>query len=97
MTPEIATAIIVALGGASIIPKLIEGFRAWQSGRAKEEKAENRSALGRLVAAELRADDEAEFRRRVEEWAGGLVYLLKQMGFPEDRIPVKPVREKVSK
>jgi len=94
ITPELATAVIVALGGASIIPKIIDGVRAWKSGRAREEKHENRSALGRLVEAEERADDEMNFRRRVEEWASGLVYMLKQIGVPETQIPPKPQRIK---
>jgi len=94
ITPELATAVIVALGGASIIPKIIDGVRAWKSGRAREEKHENRTALGRLVEAEERADSEASFRRRVEEWASGLVYMLKQIGVPDAQIPPKPTRIK---
>ena len=93
MTPaEIVTAAVLALGGASIIPKVIDGIKAWQTGRAREEKRENRTALGRLATAEEERDDEANFRRRIEEWAGGLVYMLKQIGVPTDKIPPKPER-----
>ena len=91
MTPaEIATAIIIALGGASLIPKSIEGFRAWRTGKAREEKNENRSLLTRTVNAETRLDRETEFRRRVEEWGGRLAYMLAQLGVPAERIPAKP-------
>lgn len=93
MNVETVTAIIAALGGPVIIIKAIDVYKATKSGRAAREKAENRSALGRLAISEERADDEANWRRAIEEWAGELVYLLKQIGFPEDKIPVKPRRE----
>ena len=86
MTPEIATAIVLALGGASIVPKVIDAIKALHSGRALREKAENRSAFRQL-------DREADFRRRVEEWGGRLVYMLIQLGVPEDKIPPKPERK----
>ena len=92
-TAETVTAIIAALGGAAIIPKLIDGWKALASGRAKEEKDQNRSLLTRVVNAEKRFDLEADFRRHVEEWGGRLVYMLVQMGVPEDKIPTKPTRK----
>lgn len=87
------TALISALGIASLIPKIIDVYTANKSGKAAEEKRQNRSALGRLAIAEERADDEASFRRTVEEWAGKLVYMLRQMGVPDDKIPLKPERK----
>ena len=88
----VATAVIAALGGASIIPKVVDGIRAHVDKRAKDEKAENRSLLGRTINAEARADREAEFRRRIEVWAGRLEYMLAQLGVPADKIPSKPER-----
>lgn len=97
MSPELLIAILGTGGLAAIIPKVIDGIRAYQTGRAEQEKQENRSALSRLANAEERADNEASFRRRIEEWAGGLVYMLKQIGVPESGIPPKPERkERVS-
>lgn len=102
MNVETVTAVIVALGGATLIPKLLDWLKATQSGRAQAEKRKNRSILDRVDEAEERAkeaddraDDEANFRRLIEEWAGGLVYLLKQIGVPENQIPRKPERVKV--
>lgn len=96
MTPEMVIAVLGAGGLSVIVPKVIDGIRAWQSGRADEEKAQNRTALGRLATAEQQLDDEANFRRRIEDWAGELVYMLKQIGVPVDQIPKKPAREKVN-
>jgi hypothetical protein len=91
---EIVTATILALGGAKLIPMAIDGIKSMRNGRAREEKQNNRTALGRLVAAEERADNEMNFRRRVEEWASELVYMLKQLGVPDHKIPAKPQRIK---
>jgi hypothetical protein len=93
MSPELATAIIVALGGASIIPKLIDGFKKMRDGMAREEKQRNRSALGRLVDAEEEAENEATFRRALQEYAGRLRLLLVQMGMPEESLPPWPTRK----
>ena len=95
MTPaEVATAVVLALGGATIIPKLVDGIRAWKTGRAKEEKLENRTALGRLADAERRRDDEANFRRRLEEYASSLRRMLLELGVPENKIPEWPTRQR---
>ena len=77
-TVEVVTAIIAALGGAAIIPKIVDGIKAMRDHRARDEKDENRTLLGRAATAERRADREAEYRRRIEVWAG-------------DKIPSKPV------
>lgn len=86
------TGVIAALGGASLIPRIVDGIKAMRNNRAREEKAENRSLLGRAINAEARADREAEFRRRIEVWAGRLEYMLAQLGVPADKIPSKPER-----
>lgn len=87
------TAIIAALGGPVIVVKAIDVYRATRSGRAAREKAENRSALGRLATAEEERDLEADWRRRIEDWAGGLVYtLITRFGMSPDAIPPKPQR-----
>jgi hypothetical protein len=91
-TVEVVTAIIVALGGASIIPKVVDGIKAHRDNRAKDERQENRTLLGRAKYAEARADHEADYRRRVEEWGGRLAYMLAQLGVPADKIPSKPER-----
>lgn len=88
-------AVLGAGGLAAIIPKVVDGIRAWQSGKADEEKAANRSALGRLVIAERERDEEATFRRQIEDWAARLHYLLIQMGVPEDKLPARPERKRV--
>jgi hypothetical protein len=93
ITPELITAILGVGGLAAIVPKVIDGVRAWRSGRAREEKQQNRSALGRLVAAEQQRDDEAEFRRAVENFAGMLHRMLIQLGVPEDKLPAWPTRK----
>jgi len=87
---EAVTAIIAALGGAAIIPKIIDGIKAMRNNRAKEERDENRTLLGRAKYAEQRADREANYRRRIEVWAGRLEYMLAQLGVPADKIPPKP-------
>lgn len=94
MTPEMATAIIVALGGASLVPKIFDGIIAWRTGKAAAEKNKNRSALGRLVEAEERADDEAEYARAMERFAARLERMLIQLGVPEDKMPAWPTRDK---
>jgi len=90
---DIIIAVLGAGGVASVIPKIVDGIKAWRTGRASEEKQENRRQLGRIFTAEKLADDEASFRRRIEEWAGELIYMLKQIGVPAEKIPPKPVRK----
>lgn len=96
MNVETVTALIVALGGATLIPKLIDWAKAMQSGKAAREKAENRSALGRLAAAEDERDDEAAHRRRLEEYASTLRRMLIELGVPDGKIPNWPTRDKAN-
>ena len=96
-TVEVVTAIIVALGGASIIPKVIDGVRASLDKRAKDEQQENRTLLGRAKYAEQRADREADYRRAIEAWGGELEYMLRQLGVPRDKIPHPPARPQPAK
>jgi hypothetical protein len=93
LTPELVTALLGVGGLAAIVPKIIDGVRAWRSGKAREEKTQNRTALGRLVEAEHQRDAEAEFRRDVENFAGRLYRLLMQMGVPEEKLPEWPARK----
>lgn len=97
MTAAELTALVIAVGSAPVIIKILDWIKATRSGRALREKAENRSALSRLVDAEEERDEEANFRRRIEEWAGGLVYMLKQIGVPTEQIPPKPERRRTVK
>jgi hypothetical protein len=91
------TAIIAALGGPVLIIKALDVIKATRSGRAAREKAENRSALGRLAAAEEERDEEADYRRRIEEWAGGIIYMVKtRFGVSDADIPPKPSRNRVN-
>lgn len=92
MTPELITAILGVGGLAAIIPKAIDGFAAWRSGRAMTEKNVNRNLLERLADADKRAENEADFRRSLEEYAGALRLLLIQAGYTLHRIPPWPVR-----
>lgn len=93
MTPELWTAILGIGGLAAIIPKVIDGLLAWRSGRAVSEKRKNQSVLERLADAEHREQAEADFRRKLEEYAGALRLLLIQAGVPPHTIPPWPVRE----
>jgi hypothetical protein len=92
MTPELITAIIGVGGLAAIIPKVVDGLTAWLSGRATTEKARNQTLLQRLAAAERRAENEADFRRALEEYAGVLRLLLVNSGYAVASIPPWPAR-----
>jgi hypothetical protein len=93
-TAEIITAIVGVGGLGVILPKIIEVIRAWQSGKAVREKAENKSLLQRLMSAEARADMEASFRRQFEDYAGLLRVMLVRMGVPAKDLPPWPERTK---
>lgn len=93
MTPEMFTAILGAGGIAAIIPKIIDGFSAWISGKAQEEKGKNQSLIQRLEKAELRAEDEAGYRRALEEYAGALRLLLVTAGLATESLPPWPPRD----
>lgn len=94
MTPELLTAILGAGGLAAIVPKLIDGIKAWRSGRALEEKDKNRGLVDRLAAAESRLEAEILWRRAVEEYASSLRRVLIEVyGVPADRLPPWPVRK----
>jgi hypothetical protein len=93
VTPEMWTAILGIGGIAAIIPKLIDGILAWRTGRAATEKNRNRTLLERVADAEKRAENEADFRRALEEYAGQLRIMLIGAGFTMDRLPAWPIRE----
>jgi len=95
MTVEQLTALVIAIGSAPVVMKTIDWIKAVRTGKAREEKANNRNALGRLVAAEDRADMEASYRRVMQEYASQLRRLLVEWGYPEDKLPQWPVRDKV--
>jgi len=92
-TPETLTALVAALGLPVIVPKLIDGYKAWRSGRAQQEKTENRSLLARVIDAEKQIDVERQLRRAWEEFAGRLRYMLTQLGVPDDKLPEEPSRK----
>jgi hypothetical protein len=96
LTPELITAIIGVGGLAAIIPKLIDGWSAWRSGRADAEKGKNQGVLERLADGEKRAEDEADFRRSLEEYAGVLRLMLIETGYLLDQLPPWPVRRSKS-
>lgn len=93
ISAELITALLGAGGLAAIIPKIIEGIRAWRTGKALREKVENKSLLQKLLSAEARADAEAAFRRQFQEYAGILRVMLVNMGFPRKDLPPEPVRQ----
>lgn len=93
LTPELITAILGVGGIAAILPKLIEGIQALNSGRAVTEKRKNQSILERLADSEVRAQAEADFRRALEEYAGALRLMLINAGIAPHRIPPWPVRK----
>ncbi|UVK62561.1 hypothetical protein SEA_TAYLORSIPHT_22 [Arthrobacter phage TaylorSipht] len=95
MTPELLTAILGAGGLTVIVPKLVDGIKAWRSGRAVEEKEKNKGLVDRLAAAESRLEAEIIWRRIVEEYAATLRRaLIEVYGVPADRLPPWPVRSK---
>ncbi|AYN56838.1 hypothetical protein PBI_ANDREW_22 [Arthrobacter phage Andrew] len=95
MSPELLTAILGAGGLAAIVPKLIDGLRAWRSGRAAEEKDKNKGLVDRLSAAEVRLEAEIMWRRANEEYAATLRRILIEVyGVPADKLPPWPVRKK---
>lgn len=94
MSPELITAIIGVGGLAAIIPKVIEGFTAWRTGRAVNEKGRNQTLLSRVTSADRRAESEADFRRKLEEYAGTLRLMLVELGVPAHKLPPWPVRQK---
>ncbi|QGZ16914.1 hypothetical protein SEA_LITTLETOKYO_22 [Arthrobacter phage LittleTokyo] len=95
MTPELLTAILGAGGLSYIVPKAIDGLKAWKSGRAREEKEKNKGLVDRLAVAESRLDAEAVYRRQVEEHAAVLRRLLIEVyGLSQELLPPWPVRKK---
>lgn len=93
MDPALVTAILGVGGVAAILPKVIDGLIAWKNGRALSEKRQNQSILERLAEADKRAEQEADFRRALEEYAGVLRLLLVQAGMAIQQIPPWPVRK----
>lgn len=92
MTPELITALLGTGGLALIIPKVIEGIRAWRSGRALEEKSKNKSLVTRLSESESHAESETRWRRKLEEYAGALRVDLITHGVPEEDLRPWPKR-----
>jgi len=86
MTVEQLTALVIALGSAPVVLKLIDWFKATRSGRAQAEKRSNRMALNQL-------EEEMTYRRIMQEYASQLRRLLIDMGFPEDKLPAWPTRK----
>lgn len=93
MSPELITAIVGVGGLAAIIPKIVEGVAAYRSGRAVSEKGRNQSLLARVGTADRRAENEADFRRKLEEYAGALRLMLIELGVPAHKLPPWPVRK----
>jgi len=86
MTPELMTAIIGAIGLPVILPKIIDAWGAWRSGRALEEKEGNKSL-------QVALESEITYRRIVEEsLASHRRVLIEVYGVPVDRLPPWPVR-----
>ena len=95
MSPELLTAILGAGGLAAIVPKLIDGLKAWRSGRALEEKDKNKGLVDRLAAAEVRLEAEIIWRRANEEYAAQLRRILIEVyGVPADHLPPWPLKMK---
>lgn len=93
MTPELLTAIIGVGGLGAILPKVIDAFGAWRSGRMREEKEKNRGIVSRLAAAESGLEREIIYRRVVEESLAAHRHLLIEVyGVPVEKLPPWPVR-----
>lgn len=95
MSPELLTAILGAGGLAAIVPKLIDGLKAWRSGRALEEKDKNKGLVDRLSVAETRLEAEIVWRRANEEYAATLRRILIEVyGVPAESLPPWPIKKK---
>jgi len=102
MTPELITAILGAGGLAAILPKVIDGLRAWYSGRAMEEKHKNMGLVERLADAERKTDeaearleDEIRNRQNMSEYAATLRRtMIDEYGVPASKLPPWPTRKK---
>lgn len=95
MTPELLTAILGAGGLAAIIPKVIDGIRAWYTGRAADEKNKNKGLVDRLAAAESRLEQEIRYRQNMSEYAATLRRtMIDEYGVPAAKLPPWPVRQK---
>lgn len=102
MTPELITAILGAGGLAAILPKVIDGLRAWYSGRTVEEKTKNQSLVQRLADAEKKSDeaearleDEIRIRQNMSEYAATLRRtMIDEYGVPASKLPPWPTTRK---
>lgn len=94
MDPALATIIVAALGGTSVIGTIITGFFKLSSGKAQEEREQNNSLVARTLAAEKRArlaekqvDWEAAARRITQELAARERRKLLEAGITLDPWP----------
>lgn len=102
MTPELITAILGAGGLAAILPKVIDGLKAWYSGRAVDEKEKNQGLVQRLAEAEKKTDeaearleDEIRTRQNMSEYAATLRRtMIDEYGVPANKLPPWPIRKK---
>lgn len=87
---EAIIAVAVALGVRELLP----GFVAWLTGRAGREKARVQELIDERDTAENERDEEAAYRRKVEEMASTLRRLALEAGVPTDELPAWPTRRK---
>lgn len=88
MDPALATVIAAALGGTSVLGYAVQGIVKWRTGRAAEERRENKSIVDRADRAERLADWESAARRLMQELAGRERHKLLEAGLPIEKWPV---------
>lgn len=85
---EAIVAVAVALGLRELLPGLV----AWLTGRASREKARVQELMRERDAAEDERDEEAVYRRKVEEMGSALRRIALEAGVPAEDLPAWPQR-----
>lgn len=96
MTAEQWVEAIIAVAVALGLRELLPGVVAWLTGRAGREKARVQELIDERDAAESERDEEAEYRRKVEEMASALRRIAVEHGVPADKLPAWPTRRRKS-
>lgn len=66
-TAQIIATVLIALGGGSTLLQLVSAINKRRDGRAAQERIRNGDLIGAARAADKRADEEFEKRRRLQE------------------------------
>lgn len=72
MDPVLASILIAALGGTSVLGVAIQEIHKFTSGRAARERRKNRHAIERALDAEDKSEWDRAARRLLEDYAARL-------------------------